>query len=28
ADATGVELPEHETYDTISGLLLHRLGRT
>ncbi|MDQ2585217.1 hemolysin family protein [Saccharothrix yanglingensis] len=28
ADSTGVELPEHETYDTISGLLLHRLGRT
>ncbi|MGM1061478.1 hemolysin family protein [Saccharothrix sp. Mg75] len=28
ADATGVELPEHDSYDTLSGLLLHRLGRT
>ncbi|NUT46745.1 MAG: HlyC/CorC family transporter [Saccharothrix sp.] len=28
ADATGVELPEHDSYDTVSGFVLHRLGRT
>ncbi|WP_433271637.1 hemolysin family protein [Actinosynnema sp. CS-041913] len=28
ADATGVELPPHDSYDTVSGLVLHRLGRT
>ncbi len=28
AQATGVELPEHENYDTLSGLVLDRLGRT
>lgn len=28
ADVTGVELPEHDTYDTVSGLMLSRLGRT
>ncbi|GAA0251574.1 hemolysin family protein [Saccharothrix mutabilis subsp. mutabilis] len=28
ADATDVELPAHDTYDTVSGLVLHRLGRT
>jgi CBS domain containing-hemolysin-like protein len=28
ADATGVELPAHDNYDTVSGLVLHRLGRT
>ncbi|SES29809.1 hemolysin family protein [Lentzea albida] len=27
-DATGVELPEDDAYDTVSGLVLHRLGRT
>jgi CBS domain containing-hemolysin-like protein len=27
ADATGVELPESEHYDTLSGLVLQRLGR-
>ena len=26
-DATGVELPEHEEYDTVSGLIMARLGR-
>ncbi|MFL6156452.1 MAG: hemolysin family protein, partial [Marmoricola sp.] len=25
-DATGVDLPEHEAYDTIAGLLVQRLG--
>ncbi|MGD8200271.1 hemolysin family protein [Ornithinimicrobium sp. W1679] len=28
AQVTGVELPEDENYDTISGLVLDRLGRT
>ncbi|XVV00889.1 hemolysin family protein [Actinosynnema sp. CA-248983] len=28
ADATDVELPAHDSYDTVSGLVLHRLGRT
>lgn len=28
AEATGVTLPEHDTYDTVSGLMLSRLGRT
>jgi len=28
ADTTGVELPPHDSYDTVSGLVLHRLGRT
>lgn len=27
ADATGIELPENDVYDTLSGLILHRLGR-
>ena len=26
-DATGVELPSDDAYDTVSGLVLHRLGR-
>jgi CBS domain containing-hemolysin-like protein len=26
-DATGVDLPEDDAYDTVSGLVLHRLGR-
>lgn len=26
-DRTGVELPEHPSYDTIGGLVMHRLGR-
>ncbi|WP_236703134.1 hemolysin family protein [Lentzea aerocolonigenes] len=26
-DATGVALPEDDAYDTVSGLVLHRLGR-
>ncbi|MFI6094531.1 hemolysin family protein [Lentzea sp. NPDC051213] len=26
-DATGVELPEDDVYDTVSGLVLHQLGR-
>ncbi|WP_158843793.1 hemolysin family protein [Saccharothrix deserti] len=28
ADATGIELPVHDNYDTVSGLVLYRLGRT
>ncbi|MBB5959550.1 CBS domain containing-hemolysin-like protein [Saccharothrix tamanrassetensis] len=28
ADTTGVALPAHDSYDTVSGLVLHRLGRT
>jgi CBS domain containing-hemolysin-like protein len=28
AQVTGIELPEHENYDTLSGLILDRLGRT
>ena len=28
AQVTGIELPEHEDYDTLSGLVLDRLGRT
>ncbi|WP_151525659.1 hemolysin family protein [Serinicoccus kebangsaanensis] len=28
AQLTGVELPEHEHYDTLSGLVLDQLGRT
>jgi CBS domain containing-hemolysin-like protein len=28
AEATDVELPAHDSYDTVSGLVLHRLGRT
>jgi CBS domain containing-hemolysin-like protein len=27
ADATGVELPEEEDYDTVAGLVVYRLGR-
>jgi CBS domain containing-hemolysin-like protein len=27
AEATGLELPEHEDYDTVAGLLVQRLGR-
>ncbi|HEX7306854.1 hemolysin family protein [Lentzea sp.] len=27
-DATGIALPEDDAYDTVSGLVLHRLGRT
>ncbi len=27
ADATGIELPGDDVYDTVSGLILHRLGR-
>lgn len=27
AAATGVELPEGDVYDTVSGLMMHRLGR-
>jgi CBS domain containing-hemolysin-like protein len=27
-DATGVSLPGDDAYDTVSGLVLHRLGRT
>jgi CBS domain containing-hemolysin-like protein len=27
ADLVGVELPEHDDYDTIAGLMLHLLGR-
>ncbi|ANZ40495.1 hypothetical protein BBK82_35270 [Lentzea guizhouensis] len=26
-DATGISLPEDDAYDTVSGLVLHRLGR-
>ena len=28
AQITGIELPDHENYDTLSGLVLDRLGRT
>jgi CBS domain containing-hemolysin-like protein len=28
ADATGVPLSEHDMYETVSGLVLHELGRT
>lgn len=28
ADLTGIQLPEHEGYDTVSGLVLRHLGRT
>lgn len=28
ADATGIALPADDSYDTVSGLVLHRLGRT
>jgi CBS domain containing-hemolysin-like protein len=27
AEATGIALPDHDVYDTMSGLVLHRLGR-
>jgi CBS domain containing-hemolysin-like protein len=27
-DATGIALPGDDAYDTVSGLVLHRLGRT
>jgi len=27
-DTTGITLPVHDTYDTVSGLVLHQLGRT
>ncbi len=27
ADATGIDLPEHEDYDTVAGLLIRALGR-
>lgn len=26
-DATGLDLPEHEDYDTVAGLLVQALGR-
>jgi CBS domain containing-hemolysin-like protein len=28
ADATGIVLPEDDLFDTVSGLMMHRLGRT
>ncbi|MGO0577933.1 hemolysin family protein [Ornithinimicrobium panacihumi] len=28
AQVTGIELPEHENYDTLSGLVMEQLGRT
>ncbi|WP_279580581.1 hemolysin family protein [Fodinicola feengrottensis] len=28
ATATGISLPDHSVFDTVSGLVLHRLGRT
>lgn len=27
ADQTGIQLPENDAYETVSGLVLHRLGR-